>query len=350
MTNKKVAVLGTVGVPACYGGFETLVDNLLDDDGEYTVYCSSKSYEDKLDTYKGARLVYLPFNANGVSSIFYDLISMLHAVVTGHKVLLTLGVSAGLFLPLLRIFTRRRLVTNIDGLEWKRDKWNLLAKLYLKMSERAAVNYSHVIIADNKGIADYVEREYGVTAKVIAYGGDHVLSKPLSENSKPYALSVCRIEPENNIHIILEAFSKMSSQLKFVGNWGSSEYGNRLKKQYLVCPNIDLLEPIYDVDKLFALRDGCEFYVHGHSAGGTNPSLVEAMFFRKPIVAFDCVYNRATMEEQGLYFTSAKSLIELIEKRCHASWGKLGEDLGEIARKHYCWSHIRNAYLALLSS
>lgn len=343
-----VAIIGTVGVPACYGGFETLVDNLLNDKGDYTVYCSSMNYKVKLDSYKSARLVYLPLNANGVSSILYDVLSIFHALFSGHRVLLILGVSAGLIIPLVKIFTRRKLVTNIDGLEWRREKWSRWAKWYLKLSERAAVRFSDVVIADNQGIADYVFNEYGVVANVIAYGGDHVLVRGLIQKNDRYAFSVCRVEPENNVHMILEAFSKVDKKIKFVGNWGSSEYGRELKRSFSSFENIDLIDPVYDLQELFNLREACDFYVHGHSAGGTNPSLVEAMFFSKPILAYDCIYNRATMNNKGYYFSDVASLMLSIDRVYDKQ--ELGQEMRAIAESKYTWKEVRKRYLDVICS
>lgn len=345
-----IAIIGTVGVPACYGGFETLVDNLLEGDGEYTVYCSSKSYSSKLDVYKSARLVYLPLNANGVSSVLYDALAIIHALMSKSQVLVVLGVSGGIMLPFVRLFTRSKLVTNIDGLEWRRGKWNGLAKVYLKWSEKLAVKYSHVVIADNQGIADYVQNEYGIKAEVIAYGGDHVLAGAPVEKPADYAFGVCRIEPENNIHMILEAFRISGLPLKFVGNWDASEYGRSLKLEYSMVDNIELVDPIYDLNTLFKLRSVCRFYVHGHSAGGTNPSLVEAMFFSKMILAYDCVYNRYTMKNHGCYFTDVNSLVRLLESLDDTRLHRGGADLLEIARDSYTWQSVRDKYLTVINT
>lgn len=340
-----IAIIGTVGVPACYGGFETLVENMLNDTSEeYTVYCSSRSYARKQSEYKGAKLVYLPFNANGVASIVYDGVAMLHALFSGSKIFLILGVSAGLALPFLRLFTRRKLVTNIDGLEWRRDKWNRWAKWYLKISERAAVKYSHVVVADNAAIAEYVRREYGVESRVIAYGGDHVLTHCLLRSNEGYAFTVCRIEPENNVHLILEAFSHLDMPIKFVGNWSASEYGIKLRAQYESFSNISLIDPIYNLDTLFALRDGCDIYVHGHSAGGTNPSLVEAMFFGKPILAYDCAYNRASTNNLALFFSDVNDVKRIIMRCNKNGWTLTGRALEAYAQENYCWSNIRVKY------
>ena len=133
-----VAVIGTVGVPACYGGFESLVDNLLDftpPNVEYTVFCSGKKYEKRLDSYKEAKLVYLEMDANGKESIFYDFKSMKLSVAANADIMLILGVSGCIFLPYIRRIFKGKIITNIDGLEWRRDKWKWYAKKLLKFSE-----------------------------------------------------------------------------------------------------------------------------------------------------------------------------------------------------------------------
>jgi glycosyltransferase involved in cell wall biosynthesis len=347
-----ISIIGIVGVPARYGGFETLVENLLDTKGEFVVYCSSGSYENKIETYKSAKLVYLPLSANGISSIFYDSLAIIHSLVRGYNVLLLLGVSAGILIPLVRLFSGRRIVINVDGIEWKRAKWNRLAKWYLKFSERLAVRYSHNVIADNQAIADYILSEYGVVSNVIAYGGDHVLNSTNENKNIPlssgYAFSVCRIEPENNIHIILEAFRITGLSLKFMGNWSASEYGRNLKLNYSSVNNIELIDPSYDINKLYQYRKYCRFYIHGHSAGGTNPSLVEAMFFSKAVFAFDCVYNRYTMDQNGCYFSDLSSLIGLLSAIDQLSLDKIGSELKKIADRNYTWDVIRYSYAKLL--
>ena len=158
---KKICVIGTVGVPASYGGFETLVDKLIESDGvEFTVYCSSRHYTERLDSYKNCQLVYIPFlKANGVMSVLYDMVSIIHALVVGHRNFLVLGVSGALIFPLLKLVPRVRLVTNIDGLEWRRSKWNKPAKFLLRFFEKIAVKFSDSIIADNDAISDYVQAE-----------------------------------------------------------------------------------------------------------------------------------------------------------------------------------------------
>lgn len=343
-----ISIIGTVGVPACYGGFETLVENLLSEnknEKNIVIYCSSKSYSKKQAEYKNAELIYIPLNANGIQSIPYDIWSMLHAVfVKKSNNLLILGVSGALCLPLIRLFSKTRIVTNIDGLEWKRDKWNLWAKRFLKFSEKIAVKYSDVVVADNKGIADYVQWEYGVESAVIAYGGDHAIVKDLTISDEDYALALCRIEPENNVELILEAFSQTKKKLIFIGNWGKSDFGQDMKAKYQQFGNIEIVAPIYDIHKLFEIRQQCSFYVHGHSAGGTNPSLVEMMHFNKNIVAFDCNYNRASTEDKANFFNNTTELIEIISNS-----ESLDNDtfMQEVAQRRYTWKIVKEQYFSL---
>ena len=347
--NKRVivSIIGTVGVPACYGGFETLVENLLDDnEKDITVYCSSKSYSEKISSYKNAKLHYIPLNANGAQSIPYDIWSLCHAVWKGTDNILLLGVSGAICLPFIRLFSKVRIVTNIDGLEWKRAKWNSLIKRFLKFSERLAVKYSDVVVADNAAIADYVKSEYNVSSEVIAYGGDHAIVNDLSPSDDGYALALCRIEPENNVELILEAFSQTDKALKFIGNWDNSEFGRAMKAKYDQFENIEIIDPIYDIKMLFEIRKKCSLYVHGHSAGGTNPSLVEMMHFKKNIIAFDCNYNRASTENKAEFFLNSERLAELVES---SEFVDNGGTMQEIAERRYTWAIVKEQYFSLFN-
>jgi len=344
-----VSIIGTVGVPANYGGFESLVENLLPFDKDVLIYCSSKAYDKKQVKYKGAKLCYIPLNANGVQSVLYDTLSLLHSFLFTRNDLLILGVSGAIFLPVIRLFSKRKIITNIDGLEWKRDKWGTLARKFLKFSEKVAVNYSHVVIADNKGIADHVADEYSVKAEVIAYGGDHALLNKKLPKVKSNALALCRIEPENNVEMILEAFAQLpEKEITFIGNWERSEFGRKLKRQYQKYSNISITDPIYDLDELFDIRAKCDVYIHGHSAGGTNPSLVEMMFFEKTIFCFDCIYNRSTTEDKALFFSSASDIIHMLRKTEYDP-SQVGLALFGIADRKYRWKYIKARYLALFS-
>lgn len=354
-SKKYIDIVGIVGVPACYGGFESLVQNLIDFQSsklQYTIYCSGKSYQLRTRSYKNAELKYLPIKANGSSSIPYDIFSLMISVFRKPDVVLVLGVSGCFFLPLFRMLSSAKIITNIDGLEWRRDKWGKFAKWFLKLSEKIAVKYSDTIIADNEAISNYVFDEYGLKSKVIAYGGDHAIENKNVTNVKDdYYFTVCRIEPENNIDMILNAFSQTQCHFKMVGNWDLSAYGRQLKEQYSRFGNIELLEPIYDINILYEYRSKCKGYIHGHSAGGTNPSLVEAMHFCTPIFAFDCDFNRFSTENAAFYFKNADELHCMLNKRSQKI--HLAEDelcavrMKNIANQRYTWENITKQYEAL---
>ncbi|MCD7899785.1 MAG: DUF1972 domain-containing protein [Bacteroides sp.] len=352
---KRVSIIGTVGIPASYGGFETLVENLvIKNDNthiEYTIYCSSKSYEYKLIEYKRAKLKYIPFKANGIQSIIYDICSLVHASFHSDKIII-LGVSGCCFLPIFRFFSKKQLIINIDGLEHKRDKWNKRVKKFLLYSEKMAIKYGNIIISDNVGIQNYIRESYNQESVMIPYGGDHVLSENHSESNileeydlerNNYSFTVCRIEPENNVDLILDAFSRTKKIIVFVGNWKKGEYGINLLRKYKKHKNIKLLNPIYDIQILYTLRKNCKYYVHGHSAGGTNPSLVEAMFFGKPILAFNVIYNRETTENECYYFSTVQELVSLLDKKLSN-----GNKMLEIANRRYKWKDIVEQYEILL--
>lgn len=359
--NKSIAIIGTVGVPACYGGFETLADNLvrynntLIDGHQITVYCSGKEYVDHPSEYLGARLRYIPLPANGVSSTLYDFWSLALALYSDAHIILLLGVSGALALPLVRLLSRKIIVTNIDGIEWKRQKWQGLAKRFLKFSERFAIRYSDAIITDNKAIQEYVKAEYKIDSHVIAYGGDHAIASGkanIEEYGLPgdFSFSVCRIEPENNVHMILEAFAQIpDNPLVFVGNWNNSEYGKNLRARYSGQGHLHLLDPIYDTGKLASFRAGTRFYLHGHSAGGTNPSLVEAMHFGRPVLAFNCDFNRNTTNNEARYFQTAEDIIDLIRTITKKEAERVGDAMHEIAAREYTWESIARKYFEVLA-
>jgi glycosyltransferase involved in cell wall biosynthesis len=361
MLEKKIAIIGTVGIPANYGGFETLAENLVKFhysaslNSLLTVYCSSNNYLIKKTTYLSAQLKYVPLNANGSQSILYDIVSLISAVLHRNKVILLLGVSGAIALPFIRLFSLTRIIVNIDGIEWQREKWKGFAKYFLRLSEKIAVRFAHDVIADNVSIESYILQTYGVTSHLIAYGGDHVISVNASSIISfglpaTYAFSVCRIEPENNIHIILEAFSKLNEYpLVVVGNWLNSNYGRKLLLKYKGVNNLFLLESIYDLGKLKTLRSDCSIYIHGHSAGGTNPALVEAMHFGKPVLAFDCDFNRNSTENKALYFKSSKTLVKVMENLQEAEAEMIGCSMLEIAQRRYTWSGVAKKYFALLN-
>jgi glycosyltransferase involved in cell wall biosynthesis len=361
MKKKKIAIIGTVGIPAKYGGFETLTEHLarhLSESYQLYVYCTKKKYtkSERKKEYLGAKLIYLPFDANGVWSIIYDCFSILHALFFA-DVLLVLGVSGGVILPFARRFTNKKIIVSIDGIEWKRDKWSRPAQCYLWWAEKTAVKYSHADISDNESIQDYTAYRYKTLSHIIEYGADHTMKiKPTAEHIKmypfladSYAFNVCRIEPENNLHLVLEAFSKAKTlPLVVVGNWNNSEYGRNLRLTYGNIAHIMMLDPIYDQGKLDLLRGNSSLYIHGHSAGGTNPSLVEAMYLQLPVLAFRVSYNITTTENKAWYFSTADEMENMLAGLTAAGLVENGNEMKEIADRRYTWKIIADKYLFLV--
>lgn len=259
-------------------------------------------------------------------------------------------------MPMLRMMTRAKIVVNIDGLEHRRQKWGGMARRILRASEAMAVRYADVVVADNQGIVDYVRETYGKDAVLIAYGGDQVVrdvpdttaseilqSYGLTDGG--YAISVCRIEPENNCDMILESFAGTDNQLPlvFIGNWSHSDYARSLRQSYENADGIHILDAIYDLDRLWVLRSHAALYVHGHSAGGTNPSLVEAMYTGIPIAAYDVNYNRHTTGGCASYFSDICTLREIA---CEPDVSQ-GVMLMDIASRDYRWAKIARQYTDL---
>lgn len=358
----KVAIIGTVGLPARYGGFETLTAHLveeLSDAYDFTVYCSSKKYsrEERKQSWKGSKLKYIPLEANGIQSILYDSWSIFHALRCS-DVLLILGVAGAWLLPFVRLFTNKKIIISIDGIEWKRDKWPLAAKLYLWWAENLAVKYSHIDISDNESIQDYTSLRYKTISRVIEYGADHteLNISPSDQDfatypflSKPYAVKVCRIEPENNVSTILKVFSENPEQhLVIVGNWDNSPYGKNLKQKFSVFENISLLDPIYDQHTLDVIRGNASLYIHGHSAGGTNPSLVEAMFLGLPIISYGVSYNRTTTGDQALYFSNEEELKNLLQNLTLNELRNCALKMKKIANNKYVWKTVAEKYSRII--
>lgn len=359
--NKKIklSIIGSVGLPANYGGWETLVDNVIEfiaKDLKITVFCSSKAYKTKIFKYKNVRLLYVNLHPNGFSSIFFDLISMVRAVRISN-IMLILGVSGCIFLPLIKIFYSGKIIVNTDGIESERLKWGYFTKIFLRCSEALAIKFADCVVVDNQGISNHIFKKYGRTSRQIAYGGDHAKKIRLHQNIKKtfnipnrYAFKVARIEPENNIEMILNCFSKIKFPLVIVGNWQSSQYGKDLLKKFKKISNIQILDAIYDLTILDQIRSNAYIYIHGHSVGGTNPSLVEAMFLGLPIFAYDVNFNRHTTDNSCLYFKNEKELNSLILNINKNVISKIGIKMKRVANQQYKWSKIGQQYLNLFQN
>jgi glycosyltransferase involved in cell wall biosynthesis len=354
---RRLAIVGIQGLPNNYGGFETLSDYLvkfLASSIDITVYCSNEVEKQANCSYHKAKLKYINISSHGAKGIFYDSLALLNASWDNYDVILILGFGAGFMIPLLPQKTRKKIILNFGGLDWKRNKWNKLAQCVIKFCERQLVINAHSLIADNKYIQEYIIETYKKSSKLIAYGGDQVSYQPITDDMKSkypflnekYAFEVARIQPDNNIDMIIDAFLKVNSMpLVIVGNWNSSKYGINTKAKYKGKSNIILLDAIYDQKNLNVLRSNCYIYVHGHSAGGTNPSLCEAMFLGLPVFAFSNGYNQATTYNRAMYFRNKDELEHLISNVDPLKLELMRKELKEIAQQHYRWKFVAEEYL-----
>lgn len=356
----KVAIVGTNGLPAKYGGFETLVEYLaeyLQDEFELTIYCSGRKPVDAhLSNFPQVRLIYINIKANGWQSIFYDFLSLMLSIFSHDKVIV-LGCSGSIFQPIFYPW-RSKIIMNLGGLDWQRSKWSFLTRKYLLISENFGIKFSGTIVSDNVGISKYILQKYKRSSVVIAYGGDHAVFVDNNKNElgryglvpRQYACVVARIQDDNNIGHMCEAFLEANLPLVVIGNWQNSEYGNRLKKKYDNVSNLILLEAIYDKVELNRIRSNCMLYVHGHSAGGTNPALVEAMNLGLPILAYSNEFNEYTTGGLARYWKNVEELTELL-KNLDIDWlNECGQKMLEYAALNYTWETVASKYSRLLKN
>lgn len=358
----KVAIVGTNGIPASYGGYETLADNLAKQLGEVvdlTIYCSKtqkeKHYVDG-EVYNHAKLKYLNLKANGVQSIIYDTITLIRSSVKD-DVIIYLGPGAGFVLPALRLFgCKKNIIVNHGGLnEWEREKMSSFERIIAKWGHRSAAHSSTYNIADNNLYRESLKQNFGTDSIIIRYGGDHAQKVSYNDEllakypflNKDYAVSVSRAQIDNNLHIVLEAYSKMPDRLLvLVSNWQVSEYGKDLREKYYgKYPNIIVLDAIYNPTEINAIRSNAQFYIHSHSRCGTAPSLCEAMSLGLAIISFDVPVNHETTREKALFFKDADTLVEAVKEVTPEQTKELAQASAKTAEEEFKWSHIANQYL-----
>jgi len=375
MFRYKLGIIGVCGLPANYGGFETLAENIvqqINSDSVRVLITAQKGYLPI--NQKNLRQIVLPLRANGIQSILFDFISMI-ICASQCECVLCLGVSGSLLLPILRVmFPYSRIITHIDGIEWQRPKWNKVARSFLYLSEKFAVHFSDYIITDNLGITEYVQKKYGKRISPrcmsISYGANPIpkrLSTKASafmqienvidsslDSSDNYFLVIARAEPENNIELIIIAYLKskpsfcLPTNLIIVSNAESTLHGQRLIEKYSSCPGVIFTKPIYDKTIIFNIRSHALAYIHGHQAGGTNPSLVEAIAANRPIAAYDVSFNRHTTANHADYFKDSDSLSILMLTYSNTSIS-LPESLLDLLVNEYSWPNIADKYLNLLT-
>ncbi|HUQ65722.1 MAG TPA: DUF1972 domain-containing protein [Flavitalea sp.] len=356
----RIAILGTRGIPNSYGGFEQFAEylslGLIDRGNEVTVY-NSHNHSYQYNTWNGVSIVhcYDPEYLIGAAGQFiYDLNCILHCRKRNFDIILQLGYTSS-SIWLRRFLNKKKFVvtTNMDGHEWKRSKYSPAVKKFLKYAERLAVENSSHLISDSIIIKSYLKNKYNKFSTFIPYGA-HIFNTPDRQVLVEYGLKqygydglIARLEPDNSIELILDGVAMSSGNRPFIviGN-SNAKYGIYLKSKYCKNKNIRFLNGIYDINVLNNFRYFSNLYFHGHTVGGTNPSLLEAMASSALICAHDNVHNASVLDDNAYYFRNSEQvqhLLDSIDIRHPANHDKIINNIKKI-ESSYLWDRIIGQY------
>ncbi|AGM99010.1 beta 1-4 rhamnosyltransferase Cps2T [Streptococcus iniae] len=378
---RDVFIIGSRGLPAQYGGFETFVEELINHqvshDITYHVACLSDEKGKKDSNYKGARCFYIaPPKLGPARVIAYDMLAIKKALtyIVQHDIknpiFYILGNTIGAFMsPFVKAIKKRNglFFINPDGLEWKRSKWSKPVQTYLKFSEKKMCQLADLVISDNIGIEAYLNQNYkSAKTTFIAYGTETGKSQLAFEDEsvrnyfyqnklseKDYYLVLGRFVPENNYETIIREFmlSKTSRDLVIITNHQGNPYFEKLRTITLCDkdPRIKFVGTVYDKELLIYIRENAFAYIHGHEVGGTNPGLLEALAHTNLNLVFGVDFNKSVAQTAALYWTKTANdlaqLIESVDQRSH--YEDLGKEAKRIIEEEYTWKKIVGEYEAL---
>ncbi|MBN2030695.1 DUF1972 domain-containing protein [bacterium] len=357
----RIAIFGARGIPAKWGGFDTFVTHLaprLAEKGhDVVVFCQPK-YSDKTKPkwYKGVRLIYLPTIYGKTTETFvHELLSSLYAlfILKKFNIYYILGCRSTI-VYWLHYLLRRTLIINTDGLDWVRRKWGVVARCFLKLNYAIARKIGYYLVSDSKELKKYYLENYHIETAFLTSGGEIVTERDESIldqyglKSHDYFLVVCRIEPENNIDIIIREFEKTTIPKKLVIVGGANYKSSYLQKLMGTHDKrIIFLGPVYTEGHIEQIFLHAFVYIHGHEVGGTNPSLLQAMACGNVILAHDVRFNREVLNNDGLLWNKEEGnlrakLIQVTEDYAYYrkvlpkkyirriqdyyTWDKVGED------------------------
>ena len=346
LPDKSIAFIGSVGLPNCYGGFESFLESvapvIAGNKIRVIVTCDKGRYKDHPENYKGVKLEYVPIRANGALSQLHDFVAFCKVFSTVDAIIV-LGVSAGFFFPIMRLIGaifRKELLVNVDGIEWRRNKFSRSVRCLLKLYDFLAQLFANKIIYDNRELLPYIYPKLRTKAYYIPYSGDHVARMPYLAREQ-FALTICRVEPENNLEMLIQGVLESNlDRYTIIGNWSHSSYGSSLRARFAGEKRLTLLDPIYDALKVASYREMCVIYLHGHSVGGTNPSLVEMLFYDCHILCFDCDFNRSTADRNADYFLSPRELANKINEKI-----KINLPVKRVMTSQYTAQNIARSYI-----
>lgn len=357
----KIAFVSTRGIPNNYGGFEQFAEyisvGLVARGHDVTVY-SPHFHPYKESSYKGVKIkhIYSPekWMGSSVGSFFYDFSSLRDALKNENfDIIYEAGYTS--IIPAYIWFNIKNrknpiVVTNMDGLEYKRSKFNPLVQKFIFWEEKMAVKHSHYLIADNMGIHDYYKEKYRRDSKFLAYGADIHTDfnvDTLSEydvTADNYYILIARLEPENNIEMAIQGYLKSNENgkkpLLIIGNT-TTPHGKYLSGKYGHIDSVRFLGGIYNFKVLDDLRHFSSAYFHGHSVGGTNPSLLEAMAAGCFILANDNIFNRSVLKDNAIYYNSPDEVTRILnDEKCFSDKEALIANNIQRISTHYSWERL----------
>jgi glycosyltransferase involved in cell wall biosynthesis len=352
----KLAILGTRGVPNQYGGFEQFAEylsvGLVKKGHDITVY-NSHTHPYKENSFKGVKIKHVfdtEFKIGTAGQFVYDLLCIRDTRKIDYDIILQLGyTSSSVFFDFHSKGTV--VVTNMDGLEWKRTKYSRNVQRYLQWAESLAVRKSDFLISDSIGIQVYLAEKYNIESEFIPYGSDVVevyeenILDEFRVKKYDFDMLIARLEPENSIEIILDGVvnSELNRKFLVIGK-PETRYGQYLKDKYNTYSNIQFVGAVYDINKLNSLRYFANLYFHGHTVGGTNPSLLEAMGSGAYICANDNLFNKSILGDDAIYFSTSRDVKDCLMNYYDKNRHKIQEANFDKVKRLYSWEKIIAKY------
>jgi glycosyltransferase involved in cell wall biosynthesis len=359
----RVALVGTRGAPGRYGGFETAVEEvgkrLVVRGHDVVVYC--RNPKQTITAYEGMRLVNLPaWRHKHFETLSHTALSAAHLAAHRVDVAVVFNAANAPFIPIIKA-ARIPVALHVDGLEWRRAKWGPIGKRYYKTNERIGVRLADALIADAVGIQDYYRERYRAASVFIPYGAPILRDLPadrlgeLDLTAGGYHLVVARLEPENNAHIAVAGYARSAAALPLVVVGGvryPGDYVRALQATAAADARIRMVGSVYDDELLDQLYAHSASYLHGHSVGGTNPSLLRAMGAGAPVLAYDVNFNREVLGDAGRFWTTPADVRAAVEgvEADPAAARALGCAGQSRAEELYRWDDVADRYEALCES
>jgi len=366
----KIAVVGIRGIPSSYSGFETIIGELaprfVERGHQVTVYCRKSLFAQRSPQYKGVALRYLPsIEHKALSTLSHSFLSMLHASASDVDIVFAVNAANGIYGFIPRLFGKR-CVLNVDGMEWLRPKWNMLARWVFRTSASLGTKLYDEIVTDAEEMHRLYAREFGIDSTYIAYGAnidtstDPAILERYGLKPFDYYLVASRLVPDNNADLIIEGFIKTASTKKLAVAGGADYAGNRIERQFfnrirsIADERVLFLGHVADQNHVKELHCNCFAYIHGHEFGGINPALLKALGYSNCVLALNTPFNSEVLEggKYGILFekdpSSLAGKIELIEAQ-RDLWHSFRSVATKRVKERFNWDRIAEEYLALFS-